>query len=88
MIMAFSKITGPMKVIFMWSLNAEWEQFFARNLARVLNMTAMLTNAQKKRWADFHETLHVISGTPAHCSSNDGPRMTFTNFMARSVLET
>ena len=46
-------------------------------------------NLLQNRRADFHETLYVASGTPAHRScSNDDPEVTLTYFTARSNLET
>ena len=44
-------------------------QFYAQNLGGMLNMAAMLTNAKfffQNWWVDFHQTLYVVSGTPAH----------------------
>ena len=44
-------------------------QFYAQNPGGMLNMAAMLTNAKfflQNWWADFHQTLYVVSGIPAH----------------------
>ena len=60
-------------------------QFYAKNLGGMLNMpcSQMINFFSRTGGQIFIMGLQLIIGC-----SNDGPRMTLANFMARSVLET